>query len=135
MTGLHFVVPDQSTMLHEPAESPLHNPTPEVNRKAPLAFFFGDYLQPQGAGSTMGCYPVGEALSSVALIGPQTAQPAKALQRSPQQALGSRPVRLIGRSHKHCQQQPQRIDQDVPFNALGLFVGIEATLPGLVGGT
>lgn len=121
-------------MFHKPAEGPFDNPAFAQHLEADLVLEAGHDLQPQGASLAMPGDPPGQLFSAVALVGPQTAQPPEASQRGGQQAAGSLSFGHVGWGDTEGQEQPQRVHQDMTFDAFGFLGRVVASLAGLVGG-
>src|ERR1035437_240557 len=130
--GFNLIVANQPTMLHKPAKGPFDNPAFEQNVEPALTFWPCDDPQAQRACFAMLGHPSGEIGAPIALVGKEATQPTKTSQCLAQKTPRSFPLGHIGRSHAHCQQQPQSVYQDRALDPLGFLGGIVASLPGLV---
>src|ERR1044071_54938 len=135
MGRLDFIVAHQATMFHKPAKSPLDNPAFWQSRKAAPGLVPRHDFQPQRARFAVRRHPSGEIISTVALIGPQTAQPPKASQHSAQEVTGTSAFGHIGSGDTDRQQQSQGVHQEMAFDPLGFLGRIVAPLPRLIGRT
>jgi hypothetical protein len=89
MGGFDFVMTHEAAMIYKPAKGSLDNPTFGQRGKAPPGFVPRHDFQSQRAGFSMRGHPIGEVVTAVALVSPQTTQPPESSQCRIQEAAGT----------------------------------------------
>ena len=132
-TGLGgFVIPHQSPLAHQPAESAFHHPAVRQHFEALGVVGTFDDLNLQFGPESLD--PVGKRLPGVAAIHPQNTQPGEPAQHPAEQQLGTVTFGGVGRGHGHAQDQSQGVHQQVPLAALDALGGIIPHLAAVTGG-
>ena len=119
-----LVIAHQAPLFHQPAKRALHYPAPGQHLKSLDSVAPAHDLHHQLRADRP--HPVGKGRARIAAIDPHNPQPGKPPQHSAQQPLGSRLLRGAGGRDPNAQNQPQRIDQQMPFATLGFLGGIVA---------
>ena len=122
-----FVIPNQPTVAHEPAEGSLDHPAVGQHFEAAGVVGAFDDLDHQLGAEFLD--PLGKGIAGVATIHPQEAQPSEPAQHLAQNCLGPVPFRSTGRSHRHSEHQPQSIHQQMPLAAFDPLGGVIADAP------
>src|SRR6202167_2287212 len=128
-----FVVSHQATVLHTPAEGALDDPAFAQHFEATLVLEARHDLQAQGTGLPMRSDPGGEGRAGIALVGPDTAQPAEPSQSLGEKGAGSALLADMGWGHANPKQQAQCVHQNMTLASLGFFARVVAPFPGMVG--
>lgn len=119
-----FVITHQSPLVHQPAEGSLYDPAARQDCEAGGGVgAFDDF---DGQLGTKCFDPLGEALTSVAAIDPQNAQPGEPAQHPAQNDLCPIAFGGAGRGHSHTQHQPQGINQQMSLAAFDPLAGVIA---------
>ena len=111
-----LVVPHQTSVAHQPAQRSLYNPSPRKHDKArqiigalhDLHFNFRPML----------FHPASKRFAGITAIDPKSTQTRKPIRNSAQDGLRTVPLRATSRGHRHTEQQPKRIHQQVPLAPL-----------------
>src|SRR5918996_5588099 len=123
-----LIVFTQPAVAVEPSQRALDNPPP------------GDHFKPFGGIGALGDFqtnlapraqrpgPVDQG-PSIGAIGPDAAQPGKLMPEDFQHLLGPVAVLHAGGRDDDGQDQSERVDEEMPFAAFDLFVGVEAANP------
>lgn len=119
-----FVIPHETTVTHQPAESAFYHPTSRKNFESAriLATFDDLYLE---LGSQP-ADPLGKVGATVAAIHPEDSQPRKPGQCLPQQGLSPFALGDARRRHDRSQNQAESVDQQMPLSSFDLFARVEA---------
>jgi hypothetical protein len=119
-----FPILGEATTSIEPANGTLDNPALRLDDET-----FGVIASPDDLGHEVGHYtgdPVGEDRTGIGAVGKQLAQEGELAEQRGQQQHAAIAVLHVGGSDKRVQQQPYRIDQDMPFLALDPLAGVKA---------
>src|SRR6266852_6784404 len=120
-----LIVLAQPPVAAEPPKSALHNPAFGQQDKPCRVFRPLHDLQIEGLEAIRPAHQ----LAPVSLVGPELFQPFVLVHDLLDQRLRSRAIRDIGRQHRHREQQPEGVDDDVAFPARDLLAAIEAARP------
>jgi hypothetical protein len=120
-----LVVFAQPTSVAEPSERAFNNPAFGKNLKTGLPFELSDDLQDP---TTPPPQPLHE-LPGITTVRPIQLHRRKQCRRLEKQQFGPIPILDCRGMHHHCQQQPQRIDQDMPLATVDLLPRIVPMYP------
>ena len=131
--GQIFVILAQSTILPQPAERALHDPSFWQYHEAFAALGASDNVQVHLAIATQRWHPCCQ-LTRIGPIGPNTPQAGALVAKQAQQAL--RPVTVLEArsSDQHGDEQPEGINEDMTFSSFHLFSTVKAFGTPTVGG-
>jgi len=119
-----LVVPSEATVVAQPCEGSLHDPTPWQNGKANLSPWFANDIEHKLSRLLR---PFHKS-TSVYSIRPHPRQPWKAVLQPFEHQLAAIAVLHIGAGDRYGQDQTQYIDHDMPLTTLGALRSIVAPI-------
>ena len=119
-----LVVPSQATVVAQPSEGALHDPTPWQNGKADLSLWFANDIEHK-PGRLLRPF---HKSTGVCSIRPHPRNPGKAVLQPFEHGLAAIPVLDIDAGYRYGKDQTQYIDHNVPLTTLGVFTGIVAPI-------
>src|SRR5271169_4348964 len=119
---IDLVVPSEATVVAQPCEGSLHDPTPWQNGKANLSLWFANDIEHKLSRLLR---PFHKS-TSVYSIRPHPRQPGKAVLQPFEHQLAAIAVLHIGAGDRYGQDQTQYVDHDMPLTTLGVLRSIVA---------
>jgi hypothetical protein len=126
--GEVLVIFTQTAVAVEPPQGPLDNPPFRTHGKPLGALGPFDNLQAYGVMQPQRPDPC-DQLARIRLIGPDHPQTRELVPENCQQGLGPVTILHTRRGDDDGQDQPERVDEEMPLAALDLFVRIKAADP------
>ncbi len=127
-----FVIADQASVVHQPAESAFDHPAPRQDFKALNIIGAFDHLDFQLGSQRFN--PVSKGVPGVTAIDPQEAEPSKPAQHPAQDRLAAVALGGISRGDDHAQDQAQGIYEQIPLAAFEALARVETDRAAMPGG-